>query len=172
MRCDSKRCRKRQITAHNHCSTHRRKAFQRLAGTSPDYGLLVFGSYLVTFTREDALAAGVSVPAGEDDTILLSAEDVGTNARLGEILTSAMGRHERKPGGSATIQGADGKPLTVPYFTWQTTVGGKTHYALMYVVLHEGAFIQVQVEGTRSFSNKQIEWFTTKLELAPPEIME
>jgi len=53
----------------------------------------------------------------------------------------------------------------VPYYTWEQTLGGHTHHALMYVVKHGDAFIYVQVESNNGLSKAQEAWMASKLEL-------
>ena len=137
-------------------------------GTQADYGLLVFGSPYYKFT--DAEKAAIKLDLGTDG--MLSVSEVKTNARFSEIFEAAMATHGWNPIGDATIKVEDGPSQKVPYFSWSQAAKGKTHYALMYVVMHGDAFITVQVEGSRPFTKAQTEWFITKLELekiAAPE---
>jgi hypothetical protein len=136
-------------------------------GTQADYGLLVFGSPMYMVTADEAKAAKLDPPTEHTLTV----DDVKTNTRWDEIFTAAMSSHGWKPAGDASVKVVDGATLKTPYFIWNTMKGAKTHYALMYVLIHEDAFVTVQVESSRPLSKAQVEWFTNKLELlksAPP----
>lgn len=130
-------------------------------GTAADYGMQVFGGVVMTFSKDEAAAAKLDPP----EATTLTAAEIRNNTRLSELMKAAMGAHERQSAGDAVIKVEDGSTVKVPYFTWSKTAAGKTHFALMYVVLHGDTFINVQVESTRPFSKAQEQWFTTKLEL-------
>ena len=70
--------------------------------------------------------------------------------------------------GEASIKVAGGSSIKVPYFMWSKTVGATTHHALNYVVIHGERFVIVQVEASRPYTDAQIKWLTTKLELYEP----
>jgi hypothetical protein len=137
-------------------------------GTKADYGLLCFGSPFYNFTDKEI--AAIKMDLGGDK--MLEVSEVKTNTRFAEVMKAAMGTHSWKPAGEATIKVEGGPSLKMPYFSWSTQKAGKTHHALMYVVMHGDAFITVQVESSKPFSKPQVEWFTTKLELtkiSPPK---
>jgi hypothetical protein len=136
-------------------------------GTQADYGLLVYGSPMYTLTADEAKAAKLSPP--EETT--LAVDDVKTSTRWNELFKAAMSAHGWSPAGEAAVKVEGGPSQKAPYFTWSRTVGPKTHYALMYVLIHGDAFITVQAESSRPFSKAQEAWFTSKLELLqiPPE---
>jgi len=137
-------------------------------GTTPDYGMQVFAGPVMKLTAEEAKLAKLEPPVA---TVLAGA-DVGDNTRMGEIMKGAMAAHERQPAGEATVKVEGGSGVKAPYFTWSKTAAGKTHYALMYVVVHGDYFINVQVEASRPLTKAQEQWFTTKLELLklPPPL--
>lgn len=133
-------------------------------GTKPDYKLTVIGDTVAVFTPEQAEAAKLEHGEGE---LILHAGDVGNNTRLNEIMKGAMSAAERQPEGEAVVIVEGGPSIKVPYFVWSKTAGTRTNYGLMYTVLHGDAFIAVQVVSNRPFTNSQISWFTSKLELLP-----
>lgn len=130
-------------------------------GTQADYGLLVYGSPKYHITADEAKAAKLD-PSSEQT---LSVSDVKTNTRWTDIFKAAMSAHGWAPAGEASVKVVDGATLKAPYFIWSTTRGAKTHYALMYVLIHSDSFITVQVESSRPLSKAQVAWFTGKLEL-------
>jgi len=139
-------------------------------GTQPDYGMRVYAGVHYYFTTDMAVAAKLDPP----EETFLSTTDVVNNTRFSELMKAAMSVYDRKPAGDAVVQVEEGASIKVPYFTWSRTVGVKTAYAMMYSVVHGDHFITVQVEGSRPFSNRQVEWFTTKLALQkiPAETVE
>jgi hypothetical protein len=130
------------------------------ASSAADYGLLVYGSPAMRLTPAEAEAAGL--PRQEQR---LSTKDITTQARLDEIFAASMLLKDKKPVGKAKVKLADGKLLNVPYYSWSQKVGNQTAFALMYIALHGEGFIYVQAESKKEFGRKQVEWFTSKLEL-------
>jgi len=141
-----------------------------VTGSEPDYGLVVHGQLMLGLTAAEAKAAGLG-----DEATELSRAQVGSQENLNKLVTTEMSAHERKPAGTATFTKDDGKTAQAPYFVWERTVNSTTHYALMYVVLHETGFILVQVESSEPLSGDRLAWVTSKLKLnkspqpAPPE---
>jgi hypothetical protein len=134
---------------------------QPQAGVKGDseYGLLVFASPDYGMSEDGAKAAGLS------DKSQANAGSITTQARLDELVAADMKALKRRKGGEASVAVEDGKPQRVPFYLWQRSVGAKTHYALMYVVLQGGEFIAVQAENDVPFSPAQLDWLTGKLEL-------
>jgi hypothetical protein len=130
-------------------------------GTQADYGLIVYGGFFYRFTEEMAAAAKLDPP----EETMLSVEDISNNTRFNELMKAAMSVFERESAGDAVVQVENGSSIKVPYFTWSRTVGTKTHYGLMYSVIHGDAFVTVQAESNRPFTKPQLTWFTTQLEL-------
>lgn len=137
-------------------------------GTQPDYRLLVYGSPKYVISADAAKAAKLNPPSEQT----LSVDDVKTNTRWNDIFKAVMSVDGRTPAGEAIVSVANGPSLKVPYYIWSATIGAKTRYALMYVLIHGDSFITVQVESGRPLNKTQEAWFTSKLELlkiAPPE---
>jgi hypothetical protein len=131
---------------------------------SPDYRVLVYGKdgYLVSVA--EARKSGID-PAEEQ---FLQATAYPTAEAWNEQFTKIMATHERTVSGQAIVKLGSGQTRSVPYFSWSRSIGDKTHYALMYVTIHNGAFIAVQVEGSRPFGEASISALTSKLELLDP----
>lgn len=130
----------------------------------PDYRVLVYGkdSYLVSLA--EARESGID-PAEEQ---FLQASAYATSEAWNEQFTKIMATHERTVSGQATVRLGSGAIRSVPYFSWNRSIGSKTHYALMYVTIHSGAYIAVQVEGSKPFSDTSLGALTSKLELLDP----
>ena len=130
----------------------------------PLYRVLVYGkdSYLVSLA--EARDSGIDPPQEQ----FLQAAAFPTDIDWNDQFTKIMSTHERSISGQASIRLPGGKTRIVPYFAWDRTIGGRTHYALMYVTIHNGAFIAVQVEGSKPFSEAALKSLTTGLELTEP----
>lgn len=141
--------------------------FPEGAATTEDplYRVLVYGmdDYLVSLA--EARDSGIDPPKEQ----FLKVSDFGSPAAWDAQFTKIMATHGREPSGSATVMLSDGSRRSVPYFSWSRTIGSRTHYALMYVTTHRDAFIAVQVEGARPFSEDSLASLTDALELILPE---
>ncbi len=135
-------------------------------GTHPDFGLLVYGASSHLFSTKEAVAAGL-VPPVESR---VKAMDIDSQQTWQAMYSAQMEMNGRKQSGVATVTGTDGKAFEVPYYIWSQTVGLRTAHALTYVVLHEGAFIHVQVESSEPLSEGNKDWVISKLELVEPEV--
>ena len=132
----------------------------------PLYRVLVYGKdeYLVSLA--EARDSGIT-PAEEQ---FLKSSAFATPAAWDAQFSKIMATHDREVSGQATIRLSDGSSRSVPYFAWSRSIGSKTHYAVMYVTIHRGAFIAVQVEGSKPFTEESVKALTSSLELtvAPP----
>ncbi len=130
----------------------------------PLYRVLVYGkdSYLVSLA--EARDSGIEPPEEQ----FLQSTAFASPAAWDEQFTKIMATHDREVSGQATVKLSDGTRRSLPYFSWSRNIGSRTHYALMYVTIHEGAFIAVQVEGAKPFSEGSITALTSSLELIVP----
>ena len=130
----------------------------------PLYRVLVYGKdeYLVSLA--EARDSGITPPEEQ----FLSVSDFAGPAAWDERFTRIMATHDREVSGQATIRLSDNTTRSVPYFSWSRNIGSRTHYALMYVTVHEGAFIAVQVEGSVPFADESVSSLTSSLELILP----
>lgn len=135
---------------------HKRRA--GVAGDC-DYGLLVFGSPDYSMSEEGAEAAA------KDGKLPTATSPTNTQEKLNALVAIDMQALGRQYGGEAQVTQPDGKQAKVPYYTWSQRAGSKTHYALMYVVLHGTSFIAVQLEASAALSPAQTAQFTQSLEL-------
>jgi hypothetical protein len=129
------------------------------ASKKGDYGMLVYGSPAMTLNSLETEAAKLA----PEQSYLLAA-DVTDDKRWVEIFTAVMDKRGATKAGEAKVKTMGGSK-TVPYYTWEQSFGGRTHYALMYVVKHGPNFIYLQVESSKPLSDKQQLWMATKLEL-------
>jgi hypothetical protein len=139
-------------------------ATHKLLEGTPDYGLLVFGSPYQRLSAADAKAAKLATAEEQ----VLAAKDAGGYAAWGKTFAAVCDSRGRKKAGEASIRLPDGATLKTPYYTWSQTVLGKTHYAMTYVVVHADAFVSVQAESSRPFTDAQLKWLSSKLELLEP----
>lgn len=132
----------------------------------PLYRVLVYGKdeYLVSLA--EARDSGITPPEEQ----FLKSSAFATPAAWDAQFTKIMATHDREVSGQATIKLSDGSSRSVPYFAWSRSIGSKTHYAVMYVTIHREAFIAVQVEGSKPFTDESVKALTSSLELtvAPP----
>lgn len=131
------------------------------ASTEADYGLLVYGSPRIRLTPAEAEAAGF-----KRSELILAAADVKDQTELQRIFGAMMQLKQHDKSGEAQVLQTDGKTtLAVPFYQWSQKVGDRTGYALMYVLRHGEGFVYLQVEAKKPFSDRQVQWFTGKLEL-------
>jgi hypothetical protein len=126
-----------------------------------DYGILVYGSPAMSLSAAEAKAAKL----GTED-MLLNAADVTDADKWAEAFTAIMEARAATQAGAATVK-SGAATVTIPYYTWEQSVLGRTHHALMYVVKHGDAFIYVQVESNKALPKTQQAWMASKLELLP-----
>ncbi|MEZ5338179.1 MAG: hypothetical protein R3F46_07910 [bacterium] len=132
----------------------------------PLYRVLVYGKEQYLVSLAEARDSGITPPEEQ----FLNTAAYPTPAAWDAQFTKIMATHGREPSGQAIVKLSDGTQRSLPYFAWSRSVGSKTHYAVMYVTIHRGAFVAVQVEGSQPFTDDSIKALTTSLELtvAPP----
>ncbi|MDQ3023647.1 MAG: hypothetical protein M3R04_04560 [bacterium] len=124
-----------------------------------DYGVLVYGSPGMVLTAAEALAIGYA-----DHEAVLSAIDIADHAEFHKALQTVMELRGLKSAGEASVSLGE-TTLSVPYYTWEQSLAGRTHHALMYVIKHGAAFVYVQVESNKPLSKETQNWMASKLEL-------